>query len=183
MKGVNLKKYNNNDYYSGSIFLKMTWYLFGMFFFSTRIPFPSFFKVALLKVFGASVGSDVVIKPRVNIKYPWFLSIGSNVWIGENVWIDNLAYVVIGSNVVLSQGAYLLTGSHNYTEEEFTLMTREIVLEDGVWIAAKSIVCPGVACKSHSVLSVGSVATSDLDLYMIYQGNPAVAKRKRQVRE
>ena len=45
--------------------------------------------------------------------------------------------------------------------------------EDGVLIGVKSIVCPNVACKSHVILTVGSVATTDIEKYSIYQGNPA----------
>jgi putative colanic acid biosynthesis acetyltransferase WcaF len=152
-----------------------------MIFFKTLLPFPSSFKVKLLRQFGATVGSGVVIKPDVNIKYPWFLEIGDDCWIGEGVWVDNLAKVTIGSNVVLSQGAYLLTGSHDYTKESFDLMLNEIILEDGVWIGAKATVCPGVVCKSHAVLAVGSVATKELKAFSVYQGNPAVCKRERKV--
>ena len=133
-------------------------------------------------MFGAKVGSVVVVKPSVSVKYPWFLSVGDNCWIGEGVWIDNLSQVTIGNNVCLSQDSYLLTGSHNYKKETFDLILGEIILEDGVWIGAKAVVCPGVICKSHSVLSVGSVATQDLEEYGIYQGNPAVLKRKRQIK-
>jgi putative colanic acid biosynthesis acetyltransferase WcaF len=144
-------------------------------------PFSSKMKVAILKKFGAKVGNRVLIKPNVNIKYPWFLEIGSDVWIGEAVWIDNLAKVTIGSNVCISQGAYLLTGSHNYKKESFDLMLGEIVLENAVWIGAKAIVCPNVVCGKNSVLAVGSVATYNLDIDSVYQGNPAMVKRKRSI--
>jgi putative colanic acid biosynthesis acetyltransferase WcaF len=60
-------------------------------------------------------------------------------------------------------------------------MLNEIVLEDGVWIGAKATVCPGVVCKSHAVLAVGSVATKELEAFSVYQGNPAVCKRERKV--
>ncbi len=132
-------------------------------------------------MFGAKVGVGVVIKPNVNIKYPWFLEVGSHCWIGEGVWIDNLAKIIIGNNVILSQDSYLLTGSHDYKITTFDLMLGEILLEDGVWIGAKAIVCPGVKCHSHSVLSVGSIATQDMDPYTIYQGNPAIVKREREI--
>ena len=146
------------------------------------LPFPSSFKNKLLRLFGAKVGQGVVIKPDVNIKYPWFLEVGDDCWIGEGVWIDSLTDIKIGSNVVLSQGAYLLTGSHDYKKESFDLLLGAIVLENGVWIGAKATVCPGMTCHSHSVLAVGSVATKDLDAYGIYQGNPAVMKRERVIR-
>ena len=146
------------------------------------LPIPSSIRIKILRTFGSTIGNGVVIKPNVNIKYPWFLTIGNDCWIGEDVWIDNLAQVSIGNNVCLSQGAYLLTGSHDYKKEAFDLMLGKIVLEDGVWIGAKSVVCPNVTCKSHSVLAVGSIATSDLDAYGIYQGNPALFKRRREIK-
>jgi putative colanic acid biosynthesis acetyltransferase WcaF len=183
MQKTDLSKYNNRDFQPGGTLKRSLWYLINLFFFSTAIPFPSSIKSNLLTLFGATVGNAVVIKPSVNIKYPWFLEIGDNAWIGENVWIDNLARIKIGKNVVLSQGAYLLTGSHDYTRQDFRLMTGQIILEEGVWIAAKATVCPGVTCKSHSILSVSSVATHDLSPYTLYQGNPATEKRKRKLQE
>ena len=182
MKNVNLSKYKNNWYNPGSIFKRVNWYFVNMLFFKTLFPFPSSFKSKLLRLFGAKIGKNVVFKPNINIKYPWFLEIGDNCWIGEEVWIDNLAFVKLGDNIVLSQGTYLLTGSHNYKKETFDLIVKEIILEDGVWIGAKAIVTPGVRCKTHSVLSVGSVATKDLEPFGVYQGNPATLKRKRSIK-
>lgn len=178
---IRLSTYNNNHYKSGSPLKKLLWYFINMFVFKTTLPIPSKIKVNFLKLFGAKIGYNVIIKPNTNIKYPWFLEIESDVWIGEGVWIDNLAQVRIGNDVCLSQDAYLLTGSHNYKKSTFDLMLGEIILEDGVWIGAKAIVCPGITCQSHSVLAVGSVATNDLDEYTIYQGNPAVKKRERDI--
>lgn len=182
MKKVDLSKYSNNKYNPGNKFKIALWYLINHIVFRSFVPIPNALKVFLLKLFGAKIGRNVVIKPRVNIKYPWFLEVGDNCWIGEEVWIDNLVSVKIGNNVCLSQGSYLLTGNHDYKKENFDLMLKEIILEDGVWIGAKAIVCPGVICRSHSVLSVGSVAVKDLEPYTIYQGNPARPKRKREIK-
>ena len=135
----------------------------------------------MLRLFGAKIGSQVEIKPCVNIKYPWWLTIGNEVWIGENVWIDCLVPVTIGSNVCISQGAVILTGSHNYKKTSFDLITLSVVLEEGVWIGACAIVSAGVIAASHSVLTSGSVATKNMDAYTIYQGNPAVKVRSRTI--
>ena len=182
MKKVDLSKFDNSWYKPANKAKIMSWYFVNIFIFKIMLPIPSSLKVKILRLFGSVVGESVVIKPNVNIKYPWFLEIGDNCWIGEGVWIDNLAQVTIGNNVCLSQGSYLLTGSHDYKKEAFDLILGEIILEDGVWIGAKATVCPNVTCKSHSVLAVGSVATKDLDVYGVYQGNPAVFKRKRQIK-
>jgi len=139
----------------------------------------SIVKCWLLRLFGARIGKSVVIKPRVNIKFPWKLSIGDNTWIGEGVWIDNLDQVTIGKNCCLSQGSIIITGNHNYKKTTFDLITKPIVLEDGVWLGAGSMVCPGVIAQNHALLTMGSVATHGMLAYTVYKGNPAVEYKKR----
>lgn len=180
---TDLSKFNNDWYNPGSPLKRFFWYYFNIVFMTNRWNPFSGLKVFVLKLFGAKIGAGVVIKPNVNIKYPWKLTIGNNVWIGEEVWIDNLAEVKIGDNVCLSQGSMILCGNHNYKKVAFDLIARPISIEEGAWIGAKSVVCPGVVCKSHSILAVNSVATSNLEEYTIYQGNPAKSVRKREIQE
>lgn len=182
MKTTKLSKYNNSWYRPGNKIKIICWYFINILFFLNPLIFYSPLKVWLLRAFGAKVGKGVVIKPQVNIKYPWLLSIQDHVWIGEKVWIDNLAQVDIHANVSISQGAMLLTGNHNYKSESFDLIVSPITLEEGVWIGAQAVVCPGVTCGSHSILTVGSVATRNLDDYFIYQGIPAIKIRARKIR-
>ncbi len=178
---TDLTRFNNDWYRPGPRWKIVLWYLVNTFILNTYLPLPVRVKTALLKLFGAKIGTGVVIKPALNVKYPWLLTIDDHAWIGEQVWIDNLAPVSIGAHACLSQGAMLLTGNHNYRLPTFDLMVQPITLADGVWIGAKAVVCPGVSLGSHAVLSVGSVATKSLEPYGIYQGNPAVWVRQRTV--
>jgi putative colanic acid biosynthesis acetyltransferase WcaF len=182
MQQTDLSAYNNYPYHPGAnSFKRISWYFINALIFKTSVlPFYGI-KNSLLRLFGARIGKDVEIKPCVNVKYPWFLTIGNEVWIGENVWIDCLVPISIGNNVCLSQSAVLLTGSHNYKKRSFDLITGSIILEDGVWIGAGAIVNQGIVVASHAVLTAGSVATKNLDAYSIYQGNPAVKIRERVV--
>jgi len=134
----------------------------------------------MLKLFGAKVGKSVVIKPGVKVKFPWRFEIGDFSWIGEGVWIDNLDYVKIGHNACLSQGVYLCTGSHRWDMVEFDLLTRPIVIEDSVWVAAKCNVGPGVTIGEGAVLSFASTAVHDLRPWGIYGGNPAMWMKDRK---
>lgn len=180
-KDVNLSLYDNSWYRPGPLWKRILWYWINAFVFNSSL-FPFYrLKVFLLKIFGAKMGKNISIKPCVNIKYPWLLEIGNNVWIGEKVWIDNLAKIYIGNNVCLSQGCLLLSGNHDYTKSSFDLILKNITLEDGVWIGGKATVCGGVICKKHSVLSAGSVAASDLESMTIYQGNPAIKVKPRKI--
>lgn len=177
---TDISRYDNSSYKPGGNPLKrLAWYYVNVFFFKSAVIPSSGIKCALLRMFGAKVGKGVNIKPSVNIKYPWRLIVGDNTWIGEHAWIDNLDDVVIGANCCISQGAMMLCGNHNYRKSTFDLITGKITLEDGVWIGAHSIVCPGILCKSHSVLAVNSVATRTLEAFSIYQGNPAIKVKDR----
>ena len=179
---TDLSRYDNCWYNpGGGIVKRFVWYFVNALFFLN--PFNPFsdIKVGILRLFGAKIGIGVNIKPCVNVKYPWLLEIGDYTWIGENVWIDNLAKVRIGNNVCVSQGAMLLCGNHNYKKSTFDLMIGGITLEDGSWVGAQAVVCPGVTLHTHAVLGVGSVANHNLDAYGIYQGIPAVKVRERVI--
>lgn len=181
---TNLAAYQNHNYQPGAGWLKriLWFYVSVLIFKNSFFPFSNL-KVFLLRIFGAEIGKNVVLRHRLNIKYPWFLTVGDLTWIGEEVWIDNLVPIKIGSQVCLSQGAMLLTGNHNYSKQTFDLIIGEIVLENGVWIGAKAIVCPEVIAAEHSVLTAGSVATKNMEAYFVYQGNPAVKVRQRQIED
>ena len=179
-KRVDLSTYNNSWFKKeASIFKRALWHLANFFILKSHIVPLSFTKVAILRLFGAKIGSNVTIKPGVNIKYPWKLIVGNNCWIGENVWIDNLDIVTLADNVCISQGVFLLCGNHNFKSSSFDLMLGPITIESGVWLGAKSIVCPGVTVASHAILSVASLANKDLEPYTIYKGNPAVKFKDR----
>ncbi|MDD5652835.1 MAG: colanic acid biosynthesis acetyltransferase WcaF [Candidatus Omnitrophica bacterium] len=182
MEKVELAKFSNKQYMQAGLLRRISWFIVSMLIF--RNPFLAysyFFKAIILRLFGAQVGKGLVIKPSVNIRCPWFLEIGDNVWLGEGVLIENFSKVKLGNNVCLSQGAALIGAGHDYKKAAFDLLLYQIIIEDGVWIAARAIVCGNVKCASHAVLTVGSVATHNLEPYKVYQGNPAVVKRERAI--
>lgn len=175
------KKFDKRDFKTGASSIKLVvWYFTNLIFIRSGIIPSSAFIVFLLRLFGAKIGKDVRIKPRIYIHYPWKLTIGDYSWLAE-CSIENLAEVYIGNNVCISQKAMLLTGNHNYRSVNFDLITKPIILEEGTWICANATVCPGVTTKSHAVLTVGSIATKDLDAYGIYKGNPAFKVKDREI--
>ena len=180
-KKVNNALFTTSITVNASKVKQIVWYFTNIIFFKNPLFISTAIKIFLLKAFGAKVGSSVVIKPNVNIKYPWKLSIGNNSWIGEAVWIDNLSEVIIEDSVTISQGALLLTGSHDHTKETFDFISLPIVLQYGVWIGARAVVYGGITCHTHAVLSLNAVAETDLKPYTIYKGNPAVAVINRVI--
>ena len=136
---------------------RIAWHVVSALVFQSALVLPSRWKAAVLRAFGARIGDGLVIKPRVTIKYPWFLEVGDHVWLGEGVWIDNHTTVAIGSHVCISQGAYLFTGNHDWNDPLFRFFCQPITLEDGVWVAAKAVICPGSVLARMSVVGAGVV--------------------------
>ena len=178
---VDLGGFSTGDFDKGAGRLKiMAWYVVNALIVRASWNPLMGLKIFLLRAFGAKIGPGLVIKNEVRIKSPWYLTVGENCWLGERCWIDNLERVSIGSNVCISQGAMLLTGNHDYKVATMPYRNAPITIEDGAWIGANSTVCPGVTVHENAILTVGSVATSDLTANGVYQGNPAERKRERE---
>lgn len=179
---MNLGAFTTGDFDKGAGKIKITlWYFVNAIFVRASWNPFMWIKVFLLRLFGAKIGKGLVVKNNVIIKSPWNIAIGDNVWLGEACWIDNLDKVAIGNNVCISQGAMILTGNHDYSCSNFPYRNAPVVINDGAWIGAKSVVCPGVIVEENAVLTVGSIATKNMEANLVYQGNPAVAVRERKI--
>ena len=149
------------------------WCLVRTWFFQSGLPWPRGMKRALLRLFGATVGVGVVIKPRVTIHFPWKLAIGDHAWIGEEVFILNFESVKIGAQACLSQRAFLCGGNHDFRDPAFRYRNGPITVGEGAWLGAEVFVAPGVAIGPQTVVTVKSVVTEDLPGNRVCSGNPA----------
>lgn len=155
---IQLDQFDNSDFDRGaSRFKEALWLITRSLFFMTSLPLPSSLRSWLLRRFGAVVGEGVVIRSRVNITFPWRVTIGDHVWIAEEVLILSLANVTIGSHVCISQRAFLCTGSHDFAQPTFDLITEPITVNDHSWIAAAAFIGPGVEVPAGTLVKAGSV--------------------------
>lgn len=140
----------------------------------------SFWRVKLLRLFGASIGRNVIIKPRVRVKDPRNLIIDNNCWLGEGLWIDNLDKVSIGSNVCVSQSVYICTGSHDWTSNRFELVTKPILIHDCAWICARASLAPGTCIGVGAVIGFGVTFTGVAKDWTIYSNEPRGYREKKR---
>ena len=162
-----------------SMLKEALWYIFKILFFLSPLPFPSNFKCVLLRIFGSKIGEGVIIKPRVNIHFPWKLEIGSHVWIGEEVFILNFERLVIEDHVCVSQRAFLCGGNHDFSKFDFAYRNGPITLKKGCWVGASVFVAPCTIFENYAVATAGSVVSGVLMDKTIYSGNPAQAVKER----
>ena len=163
------------NWHPGAVRLKcILWFVCGSPLLAARWLPGSYWRLTLLRVFGARIGSCCRIKPGLRVKFPWRLKVGHACWLGEDVWIDNLAIVQLGDRVCLSQGAYLCTGNHDFRSPLFTLRLGPIMIESDVWIAARAVVAPGCQIGESAVVALGAVVRNSVPPGAIVSGNPAM---------
>lgn len=155
------------------------WYLVKVIFFLSALPYPNKLKVFILRKFGAKIGQNVIIKPRVNIHFPWKLEIGDHVWIGEEVFLLNFEVLKIGSNVCISQRSFLCGGNHDYRVPSMPYRNGPITLEDGCWVGACCFVGPGVTIGKETVVTVGSIVVADLEEKKVVSRFPLNTTKER----
>lgn len=139
-------------------------------------------RIAVLRLFGAKIHWNHIVYPSVTIFAPWNLVFtnGASV-IGPRVEIYNKAKVYIGGQVVISQDAYLCTASHDVSSTTMALVVKPITICDNAWIAAKSVILPGVTVGEASVVGCASVVPKDVAPWTVVGGNPAKFIKKREL--
>lgn len=143
----------------------------------TRWWCPADLRVRVLRLFGAQIGSNVLVRHRVRIHWPWKLAVGDNSWIGEGSWILNLEPVTIGSDVCISQEALICSGSHDRRSPTFEFDNAPVVIEDGVWVALRATVLRGCVIGHDSVIGADALVTASVPPHSLVLAPRASASR------
>ena len=91
--------------------------------------------------------------------------------------------VTIGSHVNLAQGITITALNHNFDDSEKRIdqqgiSTKEVVLEDDIWVGANAVILPGVTIGKHAVVAAGSIVTKDVPPHSLVAGVPAKVIRQ-----
>lgn len=128
-------------------------------------------RIRVLRLFGADIGREVIIRPRTRIRFPWNVRIGDRTWIGDGVWIHNRNKVEIGHDAVISQGTFVTTGSHAY-RHDMGVTTKPVTIREGVWVTSQCVITGGVTIGRSAVIQPLTRVTEDVPTNAIY-GSPA----------
>lgn len=161
----------------------LLWWLVQAIAFPLSPHFLSSFRVSLLRLFGAKIGQQVIIRPTARFTYPWKVSIGDYSWVGDDVVFYSLDQIAIGSHTVISQKTYLCTGSHDIKDPTFNLQVAPIQIGNGVWVATDCFVAPGVIIGSNAVVGARSSVFASLPEGHVCWGTPCRPHYVRSIKE
>ncbi len=139
-------------------------------------------RVFLLRIFGARIGSGAMIYSSVRIWLPANLDMAEKASLGPGVDCYNMDMVRIGAYSIISQRAVLCAGTHSISDRNFQLVTRPITIGDHAWVAAEAFVGPGVTIGDQAVLGARACAFGQIEPASVYVGNPArrIKDRRRK---
>ena len=127
------------------------------------------------RVFGLSLGKNVILYGGSQIWAPYNIKIGSGSIIGDNSILDGRNGIVIGKNVNFSTGVWIWTEQHDTQSPDFSCDNRKgmVIIDDRVWISCRVIVLPGVHIGEGAVIAAGAVVVKDVEPFSINAGVPA----------
>jgi putative colanic acid biosynthesis acetyltransferase WcaF len=135
----------------------------------------------VLRCFGAKVGKNVHVYPKVNIWAPWNLDLKDGCGIANGATLYSQDTITIGRKAVISQGAHICAGTHDYNTEGFILTTKPINIGDHAWVATEVFIHPGVNIGKGAVIGARSVVSKHMPEWTVCSGHPCVPIKPRKL--
>lgn len=144
---------------------------------------PWFVRNAAWRLLMKECGPGVYFDHRVYVKFPWLVSIGSDVSINRGTefycGLREGSSITIGSNVRIAPNVRFHAAGHDPDHPELCDNGADIVVESDAWIGAGTLVLQGVRIGRGAVIAAGSVVARDVPPYCIAAGVPARVLRER----
>ena len=131
-------------------------------------------------------GNRVIFAMGVKFFNPKNIVIGENVRIGARSILSGQGGITIGSNVSLGTEVIIWSANHNYMQPkelpyDNEYIKRPVIIEDNVWLGARSSIVPGVKIEEGAVIGLGAVVTRDVPKCAVVAGNPAKIIKYRNI--
>lgn len=134
-------------------------------------------RVALLKMFGATISWKCDVYASAKVWAPWNLEMESGSCLGPDSICYNQAKVTLKQDACLSQYAYICTAGHEtdkVNNAETGLVVADVVLEKGAWVGTRAFIGMGVIVGENAVVGACACVFKDVEAGTVVGGNPAV---------
>lgn len=148
---------------------KITWSLLC----SWTPKFLNPWRLLILRLFGTKISGVPFIHQSVQIRIPWHLTLHHRACLGEKVQVYSLGEIEIHKRATIAQEVYLCTGTHDFNNPSFQLITKKITIGENTFIGVRAMILPGISVDKNAVVGAQSVVTKDIAPNQIVAGNPA----------
>ena len=151
-------------------------------------PFPTkvfnWWRIALLRVFGAQIERGVYVYSTVKIWAPWNLKMGRGSCLGPHVICYNQALVELEELVTVSQYVYLCTAGHDTSKPNTPdegLIIAPVILQKGAWVGTRAYINMGVEIGEQAIVGATASVYKDVEPWTVVGGNPAKVIKNRKI--
>lgn len=126
-----------------------------------------------------------------NLKVNGLSYVTPNTSLGNNVNFNGMKIqgegkVTIKNNFHSGIECMIISSIHNYDNGKAipydnTLISKDILIEDNVWLGNRVIILPGVTIGEGAIIQAGSVVVNDIPKYAIAGGHPAKIFKYRDI--
>jgi acetyltransferase-like isoleucine patch superfamily enzyme len=113
-----------------------------------------------------------------------YIQIGENVFIGHACEFVCNSKVIIGNNCLIASKCTINDTGHEFNRNSYInlqpITSKEIILEDDVWIGTSCVILQGVTIGKGAVVAAGSVVNKSIAPYEVWAGVPARFIKKRE---
>lgn len=148
------------------------------------LPVSRFFKIRrrLLQLIGYTIGQNTCVCGSSFLYGRGQFEIGPDSWIspGFRCYTTPNAKVSIGANCDIGHEVTILTGTHligDGARRAGQAREDNVVIGDGCWIGARTLILPGTEIGAGAVIGAGSVVTKDIPDNTLQAGVPVTFKR------
>jgi len=133
----------------------------------------SFISHLKLRALIKDVGRKSACHWTVEIKYGENIHIGYQSSIGPYSCLGAKSPIKIGSYVRISKGVIIETAGLDLTQPPpYPHVSKEITVEDGVWIASNAVILGGVTIGANSIIGAGAVVSKNVPPNSVMVGQP-----------
>ncbi len=158
----------------------MLWHLVWLSCFRTTPKPLNFWRLFLLRLFGATIDGKPYIAASVLIRMPWHLEICEGACVNYGADLYTLGRIKLGPRCTVAQGVYLCTGTHDMTDPTYPLVVGDIDIGEEAFLGVRALIMPGVKVHAGAIVGAGAVVTRDVPAWTVVAGNPAKVIKARE---
>ena len=177
---ADIPNYVDNISLSNKLY-RLAWQIISLFLFRPFVlPIFNFWRIFLLKLFGANIGSGCIVHASAYIPSPRNLTMGHKTAIGPEVRL-HIGKTIIGNKVTISQRTYLCSATHSIDSINTPFVAGTIIIKDFAWVAAESFIMSNITIGEGAIVGARAAVFKNVPGWTVVGGNPAKIIKQRIV--